>query len=269
MLRDSDRVRQEDKWFDADSNDESFDNRLFIRVAAKEKRFTKVSFKYTIFDSCYFRKCEFRSCDFTGCRFVATNFYGAKFSDCVFDYATFEKTSIADDILDNNCPGSENIKAKFAQTLRTNYQQLGEAKSANKAMSVELDATKTHLYKAWSSNERYFRAKYSGWKRVQFFFAWLSFKILDVLWGNGESIPKLARSISVFLVVIALIDTLKFRNAGLIQSYWRALIEAPQTFLGARVPPNFSHSALTLILSARLIMFGALTSLIIKRYGRR
>ncbi|WP_202925539.1 pentapeptide repeat-containing protein [Edaphobacter sp. 12200R-103] len=249
--------------------EENFDYKFFLRVAAKDKKFQNVSFKYTIFDSCYFRKCIFESCDFTGCRFLATNFNGATFLDCKFDYATFEKTLIADDVLDVNCPAGENIRAKFARTLRINYQQLGEARSANKAMGVELDATKTHLYKAWRSQERYFRAKYRGLTRLQFFFSWLSFNILDVLWGNGESILKLVRSILIFLVILALVDTFKFRDPGLVRSYWRALVEAPQTFLGTRVPPNFSHSALTLILSVRLIMFGALTSLIIKRYGRR
>ena len=53
----------------------------------------------------------------------------------------------------------------LARSLRVNYQQLGEAKSANKAIHIELQATKTHLYKAWHSQETYYREKYAGWAR--------------------------------------------------------------------------------------------------------
>ena len=51
---------------------------------------------------------------------------------------------------------------KFARTLRMNYQQLGFAESVNKAIQIELQATEIHLYKAWRSNEAYYRKKYAG-----------------------------------------------------------------------------------------------------------
>jgi len=70
MLPDSNRIHQTDKKFDADVSDDQFVNQLFIRLVAKGKRFTKVDFKYSIFDACYLRDCIFDSCDFTGCRFL-------------------------------------------------------------------------------------------------------------------------------------------------------------------------------------------------------
>jgi uncharacterized protein YjbI with pentapeptide repeats len=100
MLTESNRVEQKDKKFDADVSDDSYINHLFIRLVAKGKRFTNVDFKYTIFDTCYLRKCTFDTCDFTGCRFIGTNLYESSFTGCKFDYATFERTLVDNDILD-------------------------------------------------------------------------------------------------------------------------------------------------------------------------
>jgi hypothetical protein len=41
-------------------------------------------------------------------------------------------------------------------SLRTNYQQVGEAKAANNAINVELEATLKYLYKSWKSKQTYY-----------------------------------------------------------------------------------------------------------------
>ena len=191
----SNRKHVVDQRFDTDVSNTEYSNKLFLRIVAKGRRFENVDFKYTIFDTTYLRNCVFDSCDFTGCRFVGVNFYGAKFTGCKFDYATFERTIIASNVLDTCCPGWDNLKLKFARTLRINFQQLGDSKSANKAIKVELDATEVHLKKSWRSNESYYRNKYRRWKRIGKFFEWLNFKVLDFVWGNGESTYKLTRSV--------------------------------------------------------------------------
>lgn len=140
MLSDSERKHQVDKKFETDVKDGKFKNKLFICLVALNKKITKVNFSYSIFDTCYLRKCIFESCDFTGCRFIGTNLHEAKFSDCEFRYATFEKTLVDNYILDQECPEEENLKMRFARSLRMNYQSLGDAESANKAMRVELRA---------------------------------------------------------------------------------------------------------------------------------
>ena len=116
-----------------------YSNYLFTRLVAKDKRFTKVNFRYSFFEYSYLRDCHFDSCDFTGCRFTNTNLSGSKFSGCKFDYASFEKTLVEPAILETECPGFENLKLRFARTLRTNFQQLGDASAANKAMNVGVD----------------------------------------------------------------------------------------------------------------------------------
>lgn len=270
-LTDSKRIHVADKKFCLDVSHISFENRLFLRAVAKDRHFEHVNFKYCIFDTCYFRDCNFDSCDFTGSRFMGTIAHGSHFSGCIFNYCSFERTLVDPDILDYGCPAYENLKMRFARTLRINYQQLGDAQSVNKAIGIELQATEIHLYKAWKSNESYYRKKYKGWKRVRSFFQWCSFEVLDKIWGNGESLQKLIRATSIIIIFIALGDVYRFKDPRLIDSYLQALHESPQIFLGTLIPPSYSDGSLTLtlIVFIRLVMFGFFMSIIIKKFNRR
>ena len=269
MLSDSNRIHESDKKFTDDVENTAFINRLFVRLVAKERRFVNVDFKYSIFDTCYLRKCTFDSCDFTGCRFVGSNFYGSKFSGCQFDYSNFERTLVDSDILSTECPGPENLKMKFARTLRVNYQQLGDSTSANRAIGVELKATEIHLRKAWSSNESYYRKHYKKGKRVQVFLEWIRFKTLDYIWGNGESTLKLIRSTFIALLAIALLDVVYFGNPQLVDNYIDSIYKSPQIFLGILEPASYPKSYISGIYFIRLVTFGFFMSIIIKRFNRR
>jgi len=269
MLADSKRVEEKDKTFTEDVTDGRYSNYLFTRLIAKGRRFTKVDFKYTIFDACYLRNCVFDSCDFTGCRFTSTSLHGSSFTGCKFDYASFERTLIDSDLLDTGCPGPENLKARFARSLRMNFQQIGDPKGANKAIAVELQATEIHLRKAWSSNESYYRNKYRSWRRTRAFLEWIGFKVLDFVWGNGESILKLLRFVVAAVLAIAVIDVIYFGDPDSVRAYLNALALAPAVFFGVLSPPNYSTLYLTLILVVRLTTFAFFISIIIKRLNRR
>ena len=159
---------------------------------------------------------------------------------------------------------------RFARSLRTNYQQLGDAKAANHAIHVELQATETHLYKAWRSNDRYYRKKYPGFiGRTQQFASWLKFKLLDYVWGNGESITALLRAVVVLIAAIAVLDLyldpLPLRWATVTNALWRS----PQVFFSITVPDHISPGLMTLITVLRFIAFGFFMSILIKRFNRR
>lgn len=268
-LKNADREHLADKIFDSDVSDCSYSNKLFLRAVAKGKRFVKVDFKYSIFDTCYLRNCVFDSCNFTGCIFVGVNFTGAKFAGCKFDYATFERTIISSDILNNGCPGWDNLKLKFARTLRVNYQELGESKSANKAIQVELEATEIHLHKSWKSNESYYRKKYKGWKRCEKFLEWMNFKALDFVWGNGENSYKLTRSVLILFILMAIIDVFTYKNPSKLSDYWHSITIMPEVFIGVTSPNAYPSWYLTIITFIRLITIGFFMSIIIKRFNRR
>ena len=217
-LTESGRAEYKDKAVKADVTKSDWSNTQFVRLVAIGKRFTEVNFSNDTFDACYLRNCQFDSCNFTGTRFVSTNLHGAKFTGCKFDYATFERTTIDDAVLTDNCPAHENQKMRFARSLRTNYQQIGDAAAANRAIRVELDATEIHLHKAWSSNDHYYRRKYPGFiRRTTQFLSWMKFKLLDYVWGNGESISALLRAVIVLMAAIAILDL----SVTLRHHHWR------------------------------------------------
>jgi preprotein translocase subunit SecE len=265
----SNRQHYIDKKFESDLINTDFSNSLFLRLVAKGIRFDKVDFKKTIFDTCYLRNCVFDSCNFTGCRFIGVNFYGASFSGCIFDYATFERTIIDSNILDVGCPGWDNLKLKFARTLRMNFQQLGDPKAVNKAIKVELDATQNYLHKAWHSNESYYRKKYTGWKRFSKFFEWLNFEVLNFIWGNGESTFRLIRSVFLLLLFMSFIHVFLCYDPTKISSYWNSFLSMPSVFLGVSKPEVYSDSYLAFIFFMRLVAIGFFMSIIIKRLNRR
>ena len=150
-----------------------------------------------------------------------------------------------------------------------NFQQLGDAHAANKAIEIELQASEVHLHKAWRSNESYYRKKYRGWRRFKAWLEWLDFKVLDWIWGNGESALKLLRSIALVLAAISAADVLYFLDHRQLESYLQAPLRAPQIFLGTLVPPTYPGLYLTFILTIRLIAFGFFMSIVIKRFNRR
>ncbi|WP_263063189.1 pentapeptide repeat-containing protein [Dickeya dadantii] len=269
MIKDSGREKLSDKRFDSFVSGESFTNKLFERLVALNIEFNNVSFRFCIFDAAYIRKCSFQDCDFTGCRFLNCNLVGSSFTGCKFDYATFDKSHIDNDILESGCPGLENLKLKFARSLRLNYQQIGDSKSANKAIAIELLATESHLHKAWQSTESYYRNKYKGIDRLKIFGEWIEFKLLDLVWGNGESVYKLFRAVVIILLIISVVHVANFSDPTLVSSYLEALSFSPQIFLGIDAPCIYPKSYLTIIVLVRLIMFGFFMSIIIKRFNRR
>lgn len=257
-----------DERFDQDESKTKYNNYIFTRLVAKEITFKNVEFKYCTFDSCYLRKCTFIGCDFTGSRFTSSNLTGSTFTGCEFPYTTYEKTLIDDDVLSSNCPGYENQKAKFARALRINFQQLGDAASANRAIGVELDATREHLYKAWHSNESYYRKKYKSIRRGIAFLDWTAFKALDFLWGNGESALKLLRSLAFVLLGLIVIDSL-FWGKSLLKMH-ESLLTVPSLFMG-NLPAADYHPSLyvSFVAVIRLVFFGLFMAILIKRLNRR
>lgn len=260
-------VETDKEWVD-DVSGAFLSDRVFNRVSAKKIRFTDIDFKYGAFDGCYFRECVFDSCDFTGCKFVGSNFHGSTFVGCTFNYAVFERTLISSEILDICCPSWENVKLRFARTLRMNYQALGDSDAVNKAILVELDATKVHLSKAWRSNESYYRKKYAGATRLKAFFNWMAFVAGDAIWGNGERPLRLARTTVVLLVLLAILDTLFARDARLVTNWISAVGEAPQVFLGT-LHPDYPGLIVASITLARYVILGLFVSILVRRYARR
>lgn len=265
----SGRKKIEDILFVIDLNSDRFHHQYFVRAGGKELVFRKVDFSHSIFENCYFNKVIFDSCNFIGCKFINCNFHSCQFPGVKFDYATFEKTYIDNNILEENVPLRNNLILKFARTLRVNYQGIGEAESVNKAIKIELKATKKHLFDAWNSKDRYYRDKYKSWARFWMFINWFYFKAQDFIWGNGESAKKLILTGVYLWILFSFYDTLKYKDPNLISNYWKSILDYPAIFMGINKPANYSSLFLTFVTIIRFIGFALFTSILIKRFNKR
>lgn len=247
----------------------AFKYKVFQRLNARKITFKNVSFEHSVFDGCYFHSCVFDSCNFTGCRFIGSNLHQSSFPGSRFDYATFERCQIDSDILTAWIPREENLKMRFARSLRMNFQQIGDAKAVNQAITQELHATSRHLLESWLSEQEFYRKKYPGLQRMRQFIAWVDFWALHFIWGNGESITKLLRTIIIAMVVIAVYDANASTSSATILDYWESLKAAPAIFLGTLPRPLHTTAAASMIVGTRLLALSLLTALLVKRFGRR
>jgi hypothetical protein len=247
----------------------AFAFKVFVRLNALKVNFKNVSFQHSILDGCYLRGCVFDSCDFTGCRFIGSNLHQSNFTGSKFEYATFERCQIDDDILEHEGPREENLRMRFARSLRVNYQQIGDAKAVNKAITLELKATADHLLESWRSDKPYHREKYPGLQRVAQFWHWVVFWLLEFVWGNGESVLKLLRTIVIAIFVVAIYDASSLSVQATVADYWDSLKLAPHIFVGTVARDHHSVIAASSIVSAKLLALSLLTALLVKRFGRR
>lgn len=238
----------------------------FKRLIAKKITFTNVNFSFCTFEAAYLKDCTFNNCEFVGCKFVNCNMSGSTFFGCDFRYALFEKTLINHDILTCNLPSEENLQRLLLKSLRINYQQIGDIDGANKAISLELEATQIHLKKSWKSRDKYYRNKYQGIKRFNMLIKWISFSLLDLIWGNGESVIKLCRAILFIALLIATIDYYIFSATP---SFINSLKLAPSILFSTIRPEHYPNYYITAIFITRLTMFAFFISIVIKRFNRR
>jgi hypothetical protein len=259
-------------------NGNNFNNYLFIRAIAKKIVFDSLDFSKCIFDSCYLRDCRFIRCNFEGAKFINCNLHGSYFNDCNFDYVIFEKTFVDDEIF-QCAPKLNNLKYKFARSLKLNYASIGDYIKASNAVKVELEATKKHLYDTWTLNDDYHRNKYGGIrKRFSQFYKWLKVTLLDFLWGNGESLWRLVRFNLIIFGVLTVYDIFHNSIINALDIIELFLIKIPSNYFGLTVLEESSQKNyfeyypnwlnLFLVIS-RLICLGLLMSIIIKKYNRR
>jgi len=269
LFKESGKTKKEDVEFIRTMDGEESENVVFIRAVARKIKFTRVSFRFCIFDNCYFRDCVFDSCDFTGCKFTGSNLNGSNFIDCKLNYSVFERTILDLSYVIDSLPREENLRAKVLRSLRTNFQQQGDASEVNKAMRLELEATKTHLKKCWHSSDKYYRNKYSDFIRIKKLTEWGIFSTLHFIWGNGESAIKLFRTFLIILAFISTWEIYNLPNANDFHLVIDCLLKSPSIFFSVDEGNNYSKGGTTLVLFLRLVVFGLFMSILIKKISRR
>lgn len=264
LIEDSFVKKLENKYVTEDiiKNDyKSFKYKHFVNLSSKDKVYEQVDFSYSILDNAYFRDCTFNNCKFVGTIIKNSNFKGAKFKNCNFDYCFFEKTQISINILYENSPQRENIKSSFARNLRTNFQQLGDSRNVNRAILIELEASREHLKKICYDHSSHYRDKYTGWLRVKGFKDYYTFIFFDCIWGNGESLWKLVRTFILMVGLISFVDYYYNDQIHFIRGF--------NLLLGTTLIKEIPETWNSIFLLLRLLMMSLLTALIIKRISRR
>jgi len=264
-LRDNKKTKIEDKEFTAALREADLSRTELVRVFAVGLTFTGVSFKQCVLSSCYFRNCRFIKCDFTGATIKDSILRGAQFEDCSFKYTTWEKTQLDDAFLETCLPSEENLARDLVRSLRVNFSQTGNYEAVNRAASIEVKLTGQHLYNAAYSRQSYYRSKYKGLARLTHALQHVRWKLLDLLWGNGESINRILVS-ALFAILVA---ALLYMTSATSIAFGPAFLEALWHFWGAqyRAPmPSAYVVALTVI---RFIMFGLFMAVLVKRLSRR
>lgn len=255
----------ENKEFRGDVQGEDLSAKEFIRVFAVDVAFVDVSFKQCDFSDCYFRNCRFIRCNFTGANIKGSKLRGSQFEECNFRYTTWEKTLLDEHFLDTCLPSEENLARDLARNLRVNFSQIGNYEAVNKAASIEVSLTGQHLYNAAYSRQSYYRAKYKGWSRLVHAINHARWKALDLLWGNGESIVRVAFSGLAVIVVVALFMIRDHSQLLFLTAFWGAFTSF-WGIPGGTPLPDIYIVVLTVI---RFILFGLFMAILVKRLSRR
>ena len=264
-VRDNKKERIEDKEFPAGLRDTDLSRKELSRVYAVDQLFTGVIFKQCVFSSCYFRNCKFVRCDFTGANIKESNFKGAQFDECSFKYTTWEKTLIDERFLDTCLPSEENLARDLVRSLRVNFSQIGNYEAVNKASSIEVQLTGQHLFNAAYSRQAYYRAKYKGQERFTHALQHLRWKSLDLLWGNGESIFRVA----VSGLAVVFIAALPYMREGVGVSFLEAILEAFGHFWGVQYHAAMPPTYVVVLTILRFVIFGLFMAILVKRLSRR
>ena len=255
----------ENKEFRGEVRGEDLSMREFSRVFAVGVTFVDISFKQCDFSRCYIRNCRFTRCDFTGAKIKESNLRGSQFEECNFRYTIWEKVFLDEHFLDTCLPSEENLARDLARNLRVNFSQIGNYEAVNKAASIEVSLTGQHLYNAAYSRQSYYRAKYKGWSRLVQAMGHARWKALDLLWGNGESIVRVAMSGLAVIVVAALFLMRDHSQLFFADALWSTFSH----FWGIQGGTNLPAAYAVVLTVIRFVLFGLFMAILVKRLSRR
>ena len=253
------------KEIQSDVHNEDLSRKILKRVFAVNLTFENVKFMQADFVDCYFRNCNFIGCDFTGSSFLNSNFRGSRYEGCQFKYSTWENTHLDEDFLENCLPSEENLARDLVRTLRVNYGQIGNYEAVNKAASVEVALTGKHLFSAAYSKQFYYRSKYKGLQRISHGYQHFQWKVLDLLWGNGESLIRTILSGAFLLAVCA--TCISWNNQEL--KWPDAMSLVVKSFFGVSTEPALPDWQLASLTALQLLLVGLFLAIVIKRLARR
>ena len=177
----------------------------FLRLGMKEATFNNCSFTQSYFEDSYFRKAIFKNVRFTGSTFKFCNFDKASFQSCDLRYCNFHCCKLPRDEIVATLPTEPNLKRDLARNLRANFESLGDKKSADAFLDIEIQAYEEELKAIFFSKTEYYRTHYD---RFAQFYAGLKYCgsiISGVIWGYGHRVGRLLASYAIITFLLSLL----------------------------------------------------------------
>jgi hypothetical protein len=166
----------------------------FIRLGMKEAVLKDCSFTQSNFEDSYFRKAVFKNVRFTGSSFRFCNFDKASFQACDFRYCNFFRCKLPKDEIISCLPPEPNLRRDLAMNLRANYELIGDKKSADTFLDIEIQAHEDELKEIFFSKTEYYKTHYNLLGQIQAGAKFLISKLSGMVWGYGHRVGRLILS---------------------------------------------------------------------------
>ncbi len=166
----------------------------FIRLGMKEAVIKDCSFTQSNFEDSYFRKAVFKNVRFTGSSFRFCNFDKASFQTCDFRYCNFYHCNLPSNEIIACLPPEPNLCRDLARNLRANFEMVGDKKSADTFLDIEIQAYEDELKAIFFSNTEYYKKHYNMLAQIQAGAKFLVSKLSGMVWGYGHRVGRLVLS---------------------------------------------------------------------------
>ncbi len=231
----------------------------FIRLGMKEEVIKDCAFTQSNFEDSYFRKAEFKNVRFTGSSFRFCNFDKASFQACDFRYCNFYHCKLPGDEIIACLPREPNLRRDLARNLRSNFEMIGDKKTADIFLDIEIQANENLSKSIFLSKTEYYKNHYNLLDQVREGLKFLGSKFSGLVWGYGHRVGRLFLSyiaITIFCALITYFGKINFlagnQNTPRPLTFWESIYMGFGETIGAS-----SLSLTPISISGKLILLSA------------
>lgn len=176
----------------------------FVRLGMKGAKIKDTWFTQSNFEDSYFRKAEFENVHFTGSSFRFCNFDKASFQACDFRYCNFYHCRLPKEEIIACLPLEHNLRRDLARNLRANYEMIGDKKSADTFLDIEIQSNEAELGAIFWSKTKYYKNHYNLLDQVKSGLKFMGSKFSGLTWGHGHSVGRLFASYFIITFLLSL-----------------------------------------------------------------
>jgi len=177
----------------------------FLRLGMLKAIVENSRLRQSHFEDSYFRKAEFKNVHFTGSNFRFCNFDKASFQVCDFKYCNFYQCKLPADEIIACMPTEPNLRRDLARNLRSNSEMIGDKKTADRYLDIEIQASENLSKAIFLSNTKYYKDNYNFIDQIREGLKYLGSKVSGLVWGYGHRVGRLFMSYITVTVLCSFI----------------------------------------------------------------